>query len=298
VAARLRRSWWVAAGLGAFVALLLLASAINSFSHYRGWAVQKMEPAALSAKLSPYHRIMQPPGSGPFPTALLYSGCDGPKDNLVRWSRMLTAHGWAAIIVDSHSPRGFSENEIWRLVCAGQLLMGSERAGDVLVSLDDVRRMPFVDPERIVLIGSSHGAWAIMDLLALDPPSALPFNLASTPGDPMEDPLAGVAGVILLYPYCGQASRARLNGWRRPIPALFLLSVDDFITPSGYCVEVADKLEARGLPVQTVMFEDVSHGFDQEDHSPLSPLTFDQAATDEALRVGSKFLDEVAGQSH
>ena len=122
---------------------------------------------------------------------------------------MLNAQGWAAIIVDSHTPRGFSAYEVWRLVCAGQIFMGSERAGDVLVSIDDARRMRFVDPDSLVLIGSSHGGWAIMDLFALDPPRRLPFNLATLPADAPADPLAGVVGAILLYPYCGQANRAR-----------------------------------------------------------------------------------------
>ena len=244
-------------GSGGVLAFLLLAVAGNSVAHYRGWSVPRLEAAALSAKLSPYYRVMKPAGAGPFPTALLYSGCDGPKDNLARWGAMLNAHGWAAIIVDSHGPRGFSESEIWRLVCAGQLFMGSERAGDVLVSIDDARRMRFVDPERIVLIGSSHGGWAIMDLLALDPPAALPFNLASLPAGSPKDPLAGVVGTILLYPYCGQANRARQHGWRRAIPTLFMLSAHDVVAPSGHCVEIADALKARGLPVQTVMFEGV-----------------------------------------
>ena len=110
--------------------------------------------------------------------------------------------------------------------------MGSERAGDVLVSLADARRMPFVDPDRLVLIGASHGGWAIMDLLALDPPRRLPFNLdrpacRRAPADP----LAGVVGTILLYPYCGAANRADRDGWRRPLPTLFLLAADDTVAP-------------------------------------------------------------------
>ena len=283
-------------GLGAFAAFVLLAVAGNSLAHYRGWTVPKLEPAALSAKLSPYYRILRPPGNGPFPTALLYSGCDGPKDNLERWSGMLNAHGWVAIIVDSHRPRGFSEREIWRLVCAGQLFMGSERAGDVLISLDDARQMRFVDPDRIVLIGSSHGGWAIMDLLALDPPARLPFNLASLPARSPEDPLAGVVGVILLYPYCGQANRARHVGWRRPIPTLFMLSNNDTIAPSGHCLEIAGKLKAGGLPVETLVFAGVDHAFDQQDRSAFSPLQFNQKATDAALSAGSRFLDHLAGR--
>jgi dienelactone hydrolase len=291
----LRWARWVLLGAAAVAASVLLAIAGNSLARYQGWTVPRLEPAPLSAKLSPYYRAMRPAGPGPFPTALLFSGCDGPRDNLGTWGAMLNAEGWAAIIVDSHGPRGFSEHEIWRLICAGQLFMGSERAGDILVALEDARRMPFVDPERIVLIGSSHGGWAIMDLLALDPPRRLPTNLAALPAGSADDPLAGVIGAILLYPYCGRANRARRDGWRRPVPTLFLLSADDYVAPSGHCVEVAERLVASGLPVETVIFEGVDHGFDQEERAPFSTLRFDAAGTAEALRVGSEFLAEVGG---
>jgi dienelactone hydrolase len=291
--ARWQRIRWAVMGAAAVAALLLLAVAGNSLAHYRGWAVPKLDAAALSQKLAPFYRVMTPPGAGPFPTALLFSGCDGPHDNMQRWGAMLNARGWAAMIVDSHGPRGFSEYETWRLVCAGQLFMGSERAGDVLVAIDDARRQRWVDPERILLVGASHGGWAIMDLLALDPPARLPFNLARLRPDAPEDPLAGVIGTILLYPYCGRANRARPDGWRRPVPALFLLSVDDMVAPSGNCVAIAEAMQARGLPVETLMFEGVTHGFDQQHRSPFSTLDFDEEATAEALAAGAAFLDSV-----
>ena len=106
--------------------------------------------------------------------------------------RCSNADGWASIIVDSHGPRGFSEHEIWRLVCAGQLFMGSERAGDVLIAIDDARRMPLRRPATASCsIGSSHGGWAIMDLLALDPPRRLPTNLAGLPAGAPARPARG-----------------------------------------------------------------------------------------------------------
>jgi dienelactone hydrolase len=153
--------------------------------------------------------------------------------------------------------------------------------------------MRFVDPDNIVLIGSSHGGWAIMDLLALDPPRRLPFNLASLPAGAPEDPLAGVVGTVLLYPWCGPGNRARRHGWQRPIPTLFVLAADDAIAPSGQCVAIAQRLEARGLPVETLVFDGVTHGFDQRDRSALSPLAFDPATTAAALKAGAAFLDEV-----
>lgn len=293
---RWRWRWWTA-GFAAFlalVALVALALGSNTLARYRGWTVERLPAAELSARLAPFYRVARPPGPGRFPTALLYSGCDGPRDNLDRWAAMLVARGWAAVIVDSHGPRGLEEHELWRLVCTGQLLMGSERAGDVLVSIDDARRMPFVDPGRLVLIGASHGAWAIMDLLALDPPRRLPFNLSGLRSDAPADPLAGVAGAILLYPYCGAAARARPDGWHRPLPVLFLLVDDDAIADSAPCAAIAETMAARGQPVRAVSFPGVTHGFDQEAKAAFSTLRFDAAATAEALRLGAGFLDEIA----
>ncbi len=293
-----RRRWlrWVLAP-AALAVLVSLAVGGNVFSRYRGWTVTRLAPDALSALLAPAYRVLKPAGEGPFPVALLFSGCDGPRDNALRWGERLNAAGWAAIVVDSHGPRGLTDHEVWRLVCAGQILMGSERAGDVLIAIDDARRMPFVDPERIALVGASHGGWAIMDLLAMNPPERLPYNLAGVRPDAPADPLAGVVGVILLYPYCGEANLARGGGWRQPIPTLFLLSRDDYVAPSGKCEEIADMLLAEGVPVETVVIEGVTHGFDQEERSGFSPLEFNAAATEEALNLGVDFLARASDRS-
>jgi dienelactone hydrolase len=292
----LRRWWWAVTAAGVVLAVWLIGIAGNSLAHYLGWGVERLPAATLSDRLAPHYRITKPAGQGRFPTALLFSGCDGPKDNLDTWVRELNAAGWAAIIVDSHAPRGLAGSDVWRLVCAGQVLMGSERAGDVLVSIDDARRMAFVDSERLVLIGASHGGWAIMDLLALDPPARLPFNLAGLRPDGPADPLAGVGGALLLYPYCGPANRARPDGWRRPMPALFLLSADDAIAPAGPCLDIAKAMQRRGLPVETVVFDGVTHGFDQREKAPFSTLEFDAETTAEALRLGTDFLARIAGR--
>ena len=286
-----RRRWlrWALLAAGLVAAAVLVVGG-NVVSRYRGWTVARLEPDALSALLAPHYQVARPAGEGPFPTALLFSGCDGPRDNLARWSERLVAAGWATVVVDSHTPRGLTGSEVWRLVCAGQVLMGSERAGDVLIALDDARRMPFVDPARIALVGASHGGWAVMDLLAMNPPDRLPYNLAGLRPDAPADPLAGVVGALLLYPYCGEASLAR-RGWARPVPTLFILSRDDYVAPSGECLAVADTLRAEGLPVETVVLEGVTHGFDQEERSELSPLRFDAAATEVALEQGVGFLD-------
>lgn len=289
------RRRWLRAGLvvAALAAVAALAIGGNVLSRYLGWTVERLEPDALSAMLSPWYQVVTPEGTGPFPVALLFSGCDGPRDSMGRWAERLKADGWASVVVDSHGPRGLVDHEVWRLVCAGQVLMGSERAGDVLVALDDVRRMDFADPERIALVGASHGGWAVMDLLAMNPPERLPYNLARLRPDGPANPLAGVAGVLLLYPYCGEAS---LGAWDRPVPSFFILSRDDFVAPAEECLARVEELKARGVPVETLVLDGVTHGFDQEDRSELSPLRFDAAATERALAAGIGFLDRAAGR--
>jgi dienelactone hydrolase len=240
---------------------------------------------------------MKPEGEGPFPTALLYSGCDGPHDNLERWGEMLNKRGWAALVVDSHGPRGYIDYDVWRLICAGQLLMGSERAADVLVSVYDARRMPFVDRNRMVLIGSSHGGWAIMELLAFEAASQLSFGLSMLPEDMAEDVLDGIVGTILIYPYCGPANRSRRSGWSHPAPVLFLLSGNDLIAPAEHCLDLAETLSKNGIPVEKIIFEGVTHGFDQVERAPFSAFSFDAAATRKALEAGGGFLDRAAASN-
>lgn len=280
---------WIIAGC--LVVVIVLGVAGNLVGRYMGWTVLRHAPEALSAELAHYYAIRRPEGDGPFPAALLFSGCDGPRDNLDRWSDMLVGAGWAAIVVDSHTPRGYDNFELWRLICAGQLLSGTERAADVLVGLRDARRMDFVDPDRIVMIGASHGGWSIMELLLFAANRRVPYALRDLPeGVSRDRMLDGLVGQILLYPYCGPANRARKGGWSWPSPSLFLLARNDTIAPAEDCQDVISRLIVSGMPVEVEVFEGVTHGFDQQEKAPLSMLDYDPEATERALAIGRRFL--------
>src|SRR6056297_150467 len=173
---------WLWIGGAAFGAALL-ALAVNTWRGAAGRPVSRTTPEARSALLAPAYRIARPDGAGPFPTLLLFSGCDGPKDNMDRWAAMAVSEGWATVIVDSHGPRGLDDWQLWRLICAGQLLTGQERAGDVAVALSDARALPFVDAGRIALLGASHGGWSVLELLALQGAGKVPPSLTAWPDD-------------------------------------------------------------------------------------------------------------------
>lgn len=272
------------------VALVLFAG-LHMGARYLGWVSPRDSVAERSALLSPYYQIRLPPdATGPLPTALLFSGCDGVRDNMGRWADMLNAEGWTAVIVDSHSPRGFDDFQIWRLLCAGQLLTGQERSGDAAVALHDVRRMPFADPDRLLLLGASHGGWAVLDLLAQHATGRRPHGLRTWPdGDP-DAALHGVRGAFVLYPYCGLGSGVARSGWQLDVPVAMVLVQDDQITDEAPCLDLAERMAASGLPVTVTLLPGVTHGFDQQERSVLSPLEFNAEATDRALQLGRTFV--------
>jgi dienelactone hydrolase len=283
-----RWRWWL---IGAGVmALLLGLFGCNAVVTHRGLMAGKRTPVELSALLSPFYRVTMPEGEGPFPVALLFSGCDGPKDNLDRLAAALVTAGWGAMIVDSHAPRGMDRAEVWRLVCSGVTLPGAERAADVAVAIADARALPGADPARIALVGASHGGWAVLDLLALAGTGERPWGLTEWPGGSPEATLAGVTQAVLYYPYCGFPSVVAGKGWQADIPVLMLLVEGDSIADETDCAALAARMAAAGRTVRTVSIPGVTHGFDQAEKALFSTLTFDEAAAEEAVRLTLDFI--------
>ena len=104
---RNRRARWVVIGIVAFAAALLLAIGGNSLGRYSGLTVPRLDPAALSAKISPFYRVTKPDGAGPFPTALLFSGYVFSWGDVEEESRVIAALAgglvffWCTLIVGS-----------------------------------------------------------------------------------------------------------------------------------------------------------------------------------------------------
>jgi dienelactone hydrolase len=289
---------WAIIAAAAVAGGLAALAGVNMLGRYSGLTVPRADPEALTRMLAPHARLSTPSeGAGPFPTVLLFSGCDGPKDNLDTWSRALNADGWAALVVDSHTPRGLTDFQLWRLVCAGQLLTGAERASDIAAAVAAARRLPQVDGDRLALLGASHGGWAVLEFLSMADHNEVPHALTRWPDGMETEPLDGIVAAILLYPYCGQLSRASRRGWGSRVPALFLLVEDDAIASETACRRIVAREQGRGLPVSEHVYSGVTHGFDQREKAALSALSFDAQATQDALARGTAFLDKAIGRA-
>jgi dienelactone hydrolase len=223
----------------------------------QGWHIKKYEPHQLAGLLQSSFRIQFPTRPGPYPTVIGFHGCGGLDLGAIEWMEHLVGRGYATVLVDSYAFRDLTPAR----VCTGRTFWGSERAGDVVAAIYAVRRLPLVDRDRLILLGWSHGAWAIMDALALDPPHSLPTNLRSSP----PEPLAGVSGIVLFYPYCGLLAEAHGHGWSSDIPVLMLLAGQDSVVSPSDCVDIVAVLQADGRPITSHLYENADHAFDMSE---------------------------------
>ena len=276
MAGRRLRVWWIAGLLG----LLLLAFVGNSARSVLGVSAGSQTPGDIADLLVPHFRVQTPPGEGPFPTAILFSGCDGPNDNLPRLARALNAAGWAAVLTDSHAPRGYQRSEVWPLICAGQLLNGAERAADVAVAIAHVEELGLAS--HVALIGASHGGWAILEYLAYRAQGQVPPLLTDWP----EGPAPSIIGAVLIYPFCGPLG-VLAGGPIPPDPPMQLhLVKDDQIAEEAFCVTLFGDRPG----VDTQWYSGVTHGFDQTSKAPFSILEFDPAEAERSVTRTVNFL--------
>ena len=276
-----QRVWRTPVLAGALMALLLSAACSPS----------KEPPEDRATRLSSYWQLLRPAGPGPHPAAILLSGCDGVHDHMEFWAREFVAKGRAALILDSHAPRGLDRDEIWRLVCAAQTLRGATRAGDVAVALDVLARTEGIDAGDVVLFGASHGGWTAMEFVGLANTGTEVPGLERWPAPPGEL-LERVSALVLLYPYCGFLNAATAERWRGAPPALMILAQNDSVVSAPACLARARALRATGATVGTQVIAGADHGFDQSEKSPLSNLKFDAAQRAQARDLAFDFLDQ------
>ncbi|MFT5711486.1 MAG: dienelactone hydrolase [Halioglobus sp.] len=228
--------------------------------------------------LLPHLRIMQPKTAGRHPAILYFHGCGGPRESRAWRAQEAVDRGFVAIIFDSYTGREIK----WERTCNGERMPGFQRAGDVFVALDIARKMPSVDPDQLFLTGYSHGAWTILEALALG--DNLPRGLKDSPGHHLD----GVRGLIAWYPYCGMAAQYS-SGLQTHIPVLMLLAQEDRITPPQPCINFANSEQEKGYPLEWYVYPGVDHGFDlQEDWVRV----YDPEVHAQSVAAEMKFLDK------
>jgi dienelactone hydrolase len=221
-------------------------------------AAETLEERA--ALLAPHFTLTRPEGEGPFPVVVMLHGCGGPRPFLSEAAEVAVASGAAALIVDSYAPRGISRVSALATVCTGARLRGRERAGDLFAAFAWARKQAWADHDRLAAMGWSHGAWTIMDALALRAGGEMEraTRLTSLPAEPLE----GLAAAMIVYPYAGVASYAGRRPWRIAAPSTAIVAGRDYIVGTSTPRAALERLRARGARLDIVLFEDATHAFE------------------------------------
>jgi dienelactone hydrolase len=294
-------------------ALFVLAFAITAVWRVEWATAQNSLPAAAFTRLSipeTYQGktlqldawLSTPGGSGPFATVILAHGCNGVNPNLRsgawpemnKWARWLNQESYAALILDSFTPRGVSS------VCGG--VMGDERARelfrlipvdvralDIYVAADYLAKMPQIDPQRFGTIGFSHGGAAIVRAAAMDNTIAEPGRAA------LAADRGRIAAFVGMYPGCKRSTRSTFIA-----PLLILVGTDDVRTPAAVCEQLAEQPRA-GSPVTIKVYPGATHSFDVEksDRQTRFGDTMRYSATataDAQMRIKDFFVEYLTGR--
>jgi dienelactone hydrolase len=212
------------------------------------------------AQLEPHFTVVRPEGLGPFPVLVMLHGCGGPRPFLDDISQVAVRAGAAVINVNSYAHRRISRIAAFATVCTGARLQGRERAGDLYAALAWARAQSWADRGRIAAIGWSHGGWTIMDALSLRPGAEM--ARATGLSDLPDEPLTGLAGALIVYPYTGVGTLTGRRDWRLSLKSIAIIAQRDYIVGSSRAA--LERQRARGTPLDILVFENATHAFEDE----------------------------------
>jgi dienelactone hydrolase len=204
---------------------------------------------------------------------VLLHGGTGIEPYHPQWASWLAEHGYVAALVDSY--RSTTPPTVTMMI------------GDARGALAYLRTLPFVDPQRIAVMGWSRGAAAALALVT------------HATGEPTDS--RGFRAGILLYP---PGCSPRIERAEAPV----LLLIGQLDGGSESCMDMSRRLEARAPPpMVAVLYPNTHHAFD--DARATAPVLaqaaaghimvqFNPAATADArTRVRSFLAEHLRGAS-
>jgi dienelactone hydrolase len=247
-------------------------------------------PETANALTSPRMALLKPSGEGPFPAIVMMPQCAGLNQAVIARARKAASMNYVVLVVDSLRPRGVTT------VCYGPKagINFFRGARDALQAAEHLRRQPYVDKDRIALVGFSWGA--MVGLLT----SSQRYVEALKSGP-------GFTTVVSFYPGCFSVSPP--NG-RPPFeivnadiahPLLVLMGEADSETPAPECVEKLEAVKKMGAPIEWYVYPETTHCWDCKQLDGLRKIDirghqveyrFQQSVTDDSERRLYQFLSK------
>lgn len=254
------------------------------------WRTPKTTLADHQRFLADHVTVITPEkGEAPYPTVIQFHGCAGMRRAFhEEWARVANAAGYAAVLVDSNAARSIEYEEALATICEGEILLGQERAGDVLAAISLITEDPRIDTERLVLAGWSHGAWTVMDFLTMDMDRRQPANLKDK-----ALPSPQIDGAILFYPHCGRGALAQLYPLQQRVETLAFVAGKDRIVEPQPCIDLFTRQKEAGEPVDLVVYPEADHIFDDATLRDEFPEYYNEAAAADSATRYANFLENL-----
>jgi dienelactone hydrolase len=185
--------------------------------------------------------VHRPPGDGPFPAVVLLHPCSGrlpPRLERIDAARY-TDLGYVLLAIDSLGARGIGDG------CTGGGA-SIDMVMDAYGALLHLATLPFVDADRIALVGYAFGGSVALSAVAFDGPERLFDRQFST--------------AVAYYPSCPE--RAAVG-----VPTIVLIGERDEWAPVRACREMMARRSGLGAPLRLVVYPEAHHAF----NLPLAP---------------------------
>ncbi|MFM9942316.1 MAG: dienelactone hydrolase family protein [Hyphomicrobiaceae bacterium] len=212
--------------------------------------------------------LRRPTGVAKAPLVVALHGCGGLLNRRGEmgererdWAARFVAAGYAVLHPDSFNPRGF--REICTLKLGVRNVRPRDRAEDAAAAIAWAASQPFIDAERIAVIGWSHGGSST--LWTADQGNAAAPRLKAA---------------IAFYPGC----RVPLEtaSWAPGAPLTILMGDADDWTPPAPCRD----LVAKHPTIRYVEYPGAVHGFDAP-NAPVRTRTDVGSTRDGTAKVGT-----------
>jgi dienelactone hydrolase len=216
-------------------------------------AVPLPVPAVVDIPLNTavlHAQLYKPEGNGPFPVVIALHACgglagpSGPVQPRYRdWAERLLKTRHAVLLPDSYGSRelgpqcGVKERRV---------LARRERVTDIMASRQWLLQQPWVERDRISLLGWADGASALL--------------WAVRPRSPSRRVEPDFRSAIAFYPDCRLSSGL---GWSTRVPTLLLIGARDDISSPAACRQMVDGARGRSALARIVVYPGAPHDFDR-----------------------------------
>jgi dienelactone hydrolase len=187
-------------------------------------------------------------------------------------AQRLVDKGYVALVLDSMGPRGVNV-----ITESTRALYPPAGVKDAYIALDFLKNQSYVDKSRIYEAGYSWGGF-----------------VATLLGSPALAKAAGATdrfkASVSFYSTCVvNQSNLILADTDRPV--LMLMAGDDRENPHGTCIQDLEAYRAKGMPIDSHVYEKTSHGWDKPGESQWGYF-YNEEVTNDAFAKMIEFFEK------